>query len=148
MPILFLWMPPQAICTCGPTPPASAREPVWAYRPTDKDGKTRPNSPSIGAYKGLRTGTAHVLWNNANGTASIWNDSAATGAFTQNTYGPFAGWTAKSIADGPDGKTRVLWNNTSGSMSLWSLDNATGIYGHFEYGPYSGWSAQALSAGP
>ncbi len=91
---------------------------------------------------------AHLLWDNSNGAASLWNYDTTSGSFTQQSYGPFPGWKARAVADGPDGLTRVLWNNSSGQTSLWSLDNSTGAYAHFEFGPYAGWTAQTLSVGP
>lgn len=89
----------------------------------------------------------HVLWTNTDGRLSLWN-YADSGAFSQITYGPYAGWTAKAVADGPDGRQRVLWTNTSGAVSLWSLDNTTGQFTQNTYGPYAGWSASALSVTP
>ncbi len=89
---------------------------------------------------------AHVLWDNANGTTSIWSYETAGGTFTQNTYGPFAGYTAQALADGgSDGKTRVLWKKTDASVSLWSLDNLAATYTHAEFGPFAGWTAATLS---
>ena len=93
-------------------------------------------------------GTLHLLWDNSNGTASLWNLSTYTGSFTHHEYGPYAGWTANAVADGNDGKTQVLWNNTSGALSLWNLNNVAGSFGHFEFGPYGGYTATAVSAGP
>ncbi len=91
----------------------------------------------------------HVLWNNAGGTASIWNYDADNGTFTQNTFGPYPGWTAKTIAEnGIDGLTRLLWDNVNGQASLWSLDNLAGTFSQFTYGPYSNWTANALSVNP
>jgi len=95
------------------------------------------------------SGGSHVLWTNTNGTASLWNYAVAGGTFTQNTYGPYPGWSAKAVADGgTDGKTRVLWTNTDGTISLWSLDSASGSFTHHEFGPYPGWTASAVSVGP
>ena len=111
---------------------------------TDYNGVTRANPPSIGAYEGAPR-TTSILWNNMNGAASIWNYSTATGIFAQSAYGPFAGWSAKAIADGPDGLVRVLWNNTNGQMSLWSLDNAAGSFTQHEFGPYAGWMAKGIN---
>ena len=92
--------------------------------------------------------TTHVLWDNASGAASLWNYSPVSGSITQNTYGPYAGWTAKAAAGGgTDGLTRVLWVKTDGTMSLWSLNNVTTSFSQFSFGPYSGWTAQALSVG-
>ena len=91
----------------------------------------------------------HVLWTNTDGTASLWNYNTTGGTFTQNTYGPYAGWTAIAIADGgTDGLTRVLWDNTNGTASIWSLDTTTGAFTQFTFGPYAGWAATALSVGP
>ena len=91
-------------------------------------------------------GHTHLLWTNTNGTASIWDYDPAATAFTQNSYGPFPGWTAKAIASGgTDGLTRVLWDNADGTASIWSLDNTSAVYTHHEFGPYPGWTATALS---
>ncbi len=99
----------------------------------------------------LTTGTApttHVLWNGTGGIVSIWNYSTADGSHTFQNYGPFAGWTAKAVADGgTDGRTRVLWDNADGRMSLWSLDNNAGTFTQNTFGPYGGWTATAVSVG-
>ena len=88
----------------------------------------------------------HVLWNNTNGAASIWSYETGGGAYSHAEYGPFAGYTAKAIADGgTDGKTRVLWNKTDGMASIWRLDNLSAAYSHFEFGPFTGYTATALS---
>jgi cyclophilin family peptidyl-prolyl cis-trans isomerase len=90
---------------------------------------------------------AHILWDNTDGTASIWNYSLTNGSFTQNTYGPYPNWTAKTLTDGPDGLTRVLWDNADGTASIWSLNNTTGQFTQFSFGPYTNWTAKALSVG-
>ena len=85
------------------------------------------------------TATTHILWNNTNGTVSIWNYSTANGTFTQNAYGPYSGWTAKTIADGgTDGLLRVLWGKTDGTASVWSLNNTTGAFTQYGFGPLCG----------
>ena len=90
----------------------------------------------------------HLLWTNADGSVSLWNDNAADGSFTQTTYGPYTHWSVKAIADGgTDGKTRVLWDNTDGTASIWSLDTATGSFTQFSFGPYKNWTATAVSVG-
>ncbi len=114
---------------------------------TDKDGNTRPNPPSIGAYEIAPAGTTHVLWDNSNGRMSLWNYSTASGTFSHQEYGPYSGYTAQAIADGPDGRTRILWDRSDGVMSMWSLDNAAGAFSHYEFGPYSGYTAIGVSAG-
>ncbi len=116
---------------------------------TTLDGQTRPNPPSIGAYEAAAiavSGTTHVLWDNADGTASIWNYSPVDGSFTFHDFGPYPGWTAKTLADGgTDGLTRVLWNYSNGLASVWSLDSAAGRFTSHNFGPYPGWTANALS---
>ena len=95
------------------------------------------------------TSGAHVLWNNTStGAASLWNYTGADASFTQNTYNPGTGYTAKAIADSStDGRTRVLWDKADGSVSIWNLDNAVGTYIYQNFGPYPGWTASALSVG-
>ena len=111
----------------------------------DKSGMAAIYGPLVPAPAAVPT---HLLWTNTNGAAAVWTVSAS-GPPVVNTYGPFAGWTAKAIADGgTDGKTRVLWGNTDGTLSLWSLDNSTASYTHAEFGPYPGWTATALSVSP
>ncbi len=98
--------------------------------------------------KANATTTTHINWTNTDGRLSLWNYDPLAGSFTQITYGPYPGWSAKAVADGPDGKTRVLWDNTNGTMSLWSLDNTTGIFSQNSFGPYPGWTATSLSVAP
>jgi hypothetical protein len=98
--------------------------------------------------KANATTMTHINWTNTDGRLSLWNYNPLSGGFTQITYGPYPGWSAKAVADGPDGKTRVLWDNTNGTMSLWSLDNTTGIFSENSFGPYAGWTATSLSVAP
>lgn len=91
----------------------------------------------------------HILWTNTDGTVAVWNYSTVTGSQTNHNYGPYAGWSAKAIADGgTDGQTRLLWTNTDGRMSIWSLDNSTAAFTNHDFGPYTGWTAKAVSVGP
>lgn len=92
--------------------------------------------------------TTNVLWNNVNGSITLWSVNDSTGAFTHHEYGPYAGWIGMGIADGPDGKTRLLWNNVNGAAALWDLDATTGAFTPHFYGPYAGWTAKAVSVGP
>jgi len=87
---------------------------------------------------------AHVMWNGADGTMSLWT-VGDDGTWTHKEYGPFPGWTAKMMTDGADGVTNILWTHApDGQVSLWKLDSA-GHPSNTEYGPYPGWSAVALS---
>lgn len=116
----------------------------------DKDGHTRPNPPSIGAYDAalIPVGETHILWTSADGRLSLWNADAEDGTFTEHTYGPYPGWTAQALADGPDTLTRVLWTHSDGRISLWRLNSAAGTFTEDIFGPYPGWTAKAVSVSP
>ncbi len=90
--------------------------------------------------------TAHLGWISTNGMLSLWNLDSDNN-FTFRNFGPFAGWTARAMADDRTGKTRILWTNTSGQISLWNLNSATGAYTFSNYGPYPGYAATALAVG-
>ncbi len=92
------------------------------------------------------TTPTYVLWASSSGALSLWNYSITAGTYSQNTYGPYPGWTASSIAAGPDGLARVLWVNASGAASIWSVA-ATGTFTQSTFGPFPGWTAQTLSVG-
>ncbi len=110
-------------------------------------GTSAPSNEASATPIAPASGATHILWSNTSGTLSLWAYNPATGTFTQNSYGPYTGWTAKAIADGPDGMTRVLWVNTSGTASIWSVNNVTGTFTQTTFGPYAGWTANALSVG-
>ena len=112
--------------------------------------------PTFGPYanyaaKALSVGPddiAHPLWDNANGTAALWNAGFTNGSFTAKQYGPYAGWTAKAVATGPDNVSHLLWNHAPDNQaSLFSIP-ASGGFTSKQYGPYAGWQAVAVSAGP
>jgi len=70
-------------------------------------------------------GTAQMLWNHINGTASIqfMNDM---GDMVNMEYGPEAGWTAVRYHLNSNGTAQMLWNHTDGTASVWTL-NVRGI---------------------
>ncbi|MGO8672242.1 MAG: choice-of-anchor tandem repeat GloVer-containing protein [Capsulimonadaceae bacterium] len=90
----------------------------------------------------------HLLWSTGNGSLALWNYNPVAGTYTQNVYGPYPGWTAQAIADGPDGMTRVLWVSTTGAAAIWSVNGSTGLYTQNTFGPYPGWTAGAVSVSP
>ena len=117
-----------------------------SYMPTQAFASSTSNALVQNVNAAPPVATTHVLWDNVNGAASIWNYSPADGSYTHQEYGPYAGYTAAAIADGgTDGKTRVLWNKSDSSVSLWSLDNTAGQFAHFEFGPYANWTGKAVS---
>ena len=103
---------------------------------------------SSGTVPTASINVTHVMWTNIDGRLSLWNYSPITGKYSQFTYGPYPNWSAKAVADGPDGKTRILWDNTNGTASLWNLDNNTGLFSQFSFGPFPGWTANSLSVSP
>ena len=159
------WSPAPAALSVGPD---NAEHLLWNHAGAltfDTSGGTGPialwtiSAPGVytyqiyGPYSGwsgasVSTGpdnVSHILWDNASGTASLWD---VTGSTTTNTaYGPFAGWGANAVATGDDDISHILWNNANGTVALWDVD-ALGNYSATQYGPYSGWYAVALSAGP
>ncbi len=91
-------------------------------------------------------GHTHLLWNHASdGQASVWTMSGSKLA-SYHLYGPFSGWAAKAIADGPDGITHLLWTKTDGTAAVWDVAAGGSVTPAF-YGPYSGWAATAISTG-
>lgn len=113
----------------------------------DAENKLRLSPPSIGAYESQSV-SAHLLWTNTNGQAAVWNLADLSPTATAKLYGPFSGWTAKAISQGPDGKSRLLWTNTDGRAALWSLSDAVPSNTAAIYGPFTGWTATALTVGP
>ncbi len=101
---------------------------------------------AYGLLPGAQPQTANILWDRTDGTMSMW-DVAADNSFSHREYGPYSGYTAQAVADGPDGRTRVLWDRSDGTMSVWNLDNVAGAFTHHEFGPYAGYTAKAVSVG-
>ena len=90
------------------------------------------------------TAKTHVMWNNASGQMSLWT-MTDDGHYTYQNFGPYAGWTAKSLSDSSDGVTKILWTHSpDGQMSLWTFA-PDGSHTNTEYGPYVGWSALGVS---
>ena len=120
---------------------------TYRVRAANATGDSAYSNVASVTTRAASAGTTHVAWVNA-GALSLWNYNATAGTFTQNSYGPYAHWTPKAIADGgTDGKTRVLWVKDDGTASIWSLNNTTGVFSQFSFGPYAGWTANGLSVG-
>jgi len=129
---------------------------------TDKDGKTRPNPPSIGAYEVSAPGHTRLVWNNTDGRVMLWS-VAADGSFTYASYGPYTDtyvsnspqnkWSATAVSVGSDNLTHLLWSNTDRRAMFWNV-GADFSFTLAGYGPYTDnaaenlWSATAVSAGP
>lgn len=91
-------------------------------------------------------GMVHLLWDNTDGMACLWNVKP-DGAFTViGGYDPGNGWSATALAVGPDGMMHLLWNNTNGQVALWSVDGQGKFTVVGGYDPGNGWKAPALTA--
>jgi sarcosine oxidase delta subunit len=79
-------------------------------------------------------GTAQMLWNHINGTASVrfMNDM---GDKTIMEYGPETGWTAVRYHLNSNGTAQMLWNHTDGTASVWTLDVRGIVTSRMQYGP-------------
>ena len=101
---------------------------------------------------GLAPGRRHLLWDNGNGTAAVWRVEPAAGPgpgeVRRHQFGPFAGWAARALAVGPDGRVYLLWAGRDGGASLWSVDMEDGGRRHWEFGACAGWAARTLAVGP
>ena len=88
---------------------------------------------------------AHLLWTNTSGQASVWTVNT-DGTFDHLEFGPFAGWTARAVSDGPDGSSHLLWTNTNGQAAVWNV-SASGQTVSHQFGPFPGYTAAGLSTG-
>lgn len=92
-------------------------------------------------------GQTRLLWNNADGQASIWSLDNGSGEYTHHEFGPYPGWTATSLSVAADNTTHLLWNSTDGAASVWNYQTVDGSFTFHNYGPYPGWSAKAIADG-
>lgn len=68
-----------------------------------------------------------------------------SGDWTSSAFeGPFSGWTATGIADGPDGLSRILWQHGDGRVGL-EIAGAAGSVAAFRYAPQTDWTAADVS---
>ena len=145
----------------GPTPtcavlagsPAIGGDSVRATT-TDQRGTARTSARhTVGAFEFVLAAPVqhtHLLWTtqgSTGGSASLWTLRADGSYPTPPVYGPISGWTARIIADGPDGKTRLLWTRADGRNAVWTIDPTGSIVSTPGYGPYSGWNVASLAVG-
>jgi hypothetical protein len=88
----------------------------------------------------------HILWTEADRTA-VLQTIDAKGILTKTlSFGPYAGWQATAISDGPDGLTRILWNKDDGTAGI-SVVSSNGGLTTVRYGPAAGWTALDVGLG-
>lgn len=80
--------------------------------------------------------TSKLLWNNTNGTISLYNLDNDNNKVSEKHYGPFEGWTAVNYAD-----NKILWTQADGKISLWKVDIDGNHISFKEHGPFPGWTA-------
>lgn len=77
-----------------------------------------------------------ILWQGNTTNISLWTMNAGGDYLFHREYGPYAGWIAKSYANG-----RLLWQANWGDISLWTV-NANGDYVSTKiHGGFSDWLA-------
>jgi hypothetical protein len=89
---------------------------------------------------------SHILWAGVDGTGVLQTIDMSGGITSGLSFGPYPGWRAVAIADGPDGLTRLLWNRGDGKAGL-SLVSSEGIVTTSRYGPIFGSVAVDLAVG-
>ena len=90
----------------------------------------------------------HLLWDTADGRASLWTIDIQGNVAVSPTYGPYSGWKATALATGPDGHSHLLWAHPAdGTYSVWDITDPAHPNILPTYGPYTGWSATALTVG-
>ena len=87
---------------------------------------------------------SRVLFADPDGRAALRGYDNSGNSTSGGLHGPFSGWYARTLADGPDHLTRVLWNNLDGSTGLWLL-GPTGNPASYRYAPVAGWTAVDVS---
>ena len=89
-----------------------------------------------------------LVWNNPDSTISLWKIAADGSVAAQNTYGPFAGWSASALSMGPDNFARVLCTHPAdGKMSLWRINPSSAAFNATDYGPYAGYTPLSVAVG-
>ena len=89
-----------------------------------------------------------ILWQNANGQASIWEMSGTNviggGAVSPN---PGPNWTDIGTGDfNGDGQSDILWQNANGQASIWEM-NGTNLIGGGAVSPNPGIAWKAIGTG-
>ena len=82
---------------------------------------------------GAGDNSGRILWNNNDGSISLWTTNPAGALTAYAEHAVQLGWKAKAIALQLGGQTRILWSHQSGVISLWQTQTS-GAYGsHFGY---------------
>lgn len=148
----LLWTSPSGRAVLWYIAPDGTRGDGGQFGPyTDGGGTWRATAVSVGADN-----LPHLLWNNPNGRAVLW-DGHADGSYSDHgQYGPYTDgggtWKTVALSVGADNLAHLLWDNPDGRAVLWN-GKADGTYSdRGQYGPYTDgggtWKATAVSVGP
>ncbi len=89
---------------------------------------------------------AFLLWTRGDGAIAL-QQVGGTRPYT-NMYGPYAGWTAISLATANGTRRpRILWQRYDGALSLWTV-RPDGSFTYRDFPPNPGFTAYAVRVGP
>ena len=111
-----------------------------------------PSWTVIGAEDFNADGHSDILWQNANGQASIWEMNGLNqAAGDSGLVGPNPGSSWKVVGTGDfngDGMSDILWQNANGQAAVWEMNGLTQIPGGSSLvGPNPGPSWKAVGTG-
>jgi hypothetical protein len=111
-------------------------------KPDDFDGKPGPSWHIKDNGDFNDDGKSDILWQNDNGTPSIWlmNGFAAQSTGAAGLFNPGPSWHIKATGDfNFDGPADILWQNDDGTPAIWLMNGLTvlinGPAGAFNPGP-------------
>jgi len=85
-------------------------------------------------------GTAQILWDHTDGTASVWTLDVRGNITSRILYGPYTdsvgAWIATDYRQNSDGTANMLWVRTDAYTSVWTLDSSGNMTSRIYYGPY------------
>ncbi len=88
----------------------------------------------------------HLLWTSAKGEVRITSTDSSWTTTVGPTYGPYDGWSACAIADGPDGASWVLWRHSDGRTGVARYRD--GVFERaFRWSANPGWAAEDIAVG-
>ena len=105
-------------------------------------------------------GVSHLLWNDPEGEAVLWNVQDDGSLKVLASFGPYTDgspqnlWRATGLSVGPDGVMHLLWDNTNHRAAFWNVTQDGSASVLAGYGPYTDdtaqhvWDAAGISTGP